>query len=80
MCPKNLALDHPAAPELLKYATGGCPCNTGKPWSKEMISEAVERGPHHTFQLSIQMQLSNYELKLRKKRGWGNVKWSCGMI
>ena len=46
MCPKNLALDHPAAGKLLKYATGGCPANTGKPWTKEMIHAAVERGPH----------------------------------
>jgi hypothetical protein len=46
MCPKNLALEHPAAEKLLQYATGGCPCNTGKPWSKEMIHAAVERGPH----------------------------------
>jgi hypothetical protein len=46
MCPTNLALDHPAAEELLKYATGGCPTNTGQPWTKEMITAAVERGPH----------------------------------
>lgn len=28
------------------YATGGCPVNTGKPCTKEMIHAAVERGPH----------------------------------
>lgn len=45
MCPKNLALDHPAAEEFLKYATGGCPANTGQPWTKQQMGEAVERGP-----------------------------------
>ena len=46
MCPKNLALEHPAANKLLQYATGGCPCNSGKPWTKEQMWEAVARGPH----------------------------------
>ena len=46
MCPSNLALKHPAAEKLSKYATGGCPTNTGKPWTKAEIWEAVERGPH----------------------------------
>ena len=46
MCPQNLALHHPAAAKLLEYATGGCPCNTGKPWTKEQMWAAVERGPH----------------------------------
>jgi hypothetical protein len=42
MCPSNLALDHPAAEKLLEYATGGCPANTGKPWTKEQMWAAVE--------------------------------------
>jgi hypothetical protein len=46
MCPANLALDHPAAEKLLEYATGGCPANTGKPWTKEQMWAAVDRGPH----------------------------------
>lgn len=46
MCPQRLALRHPAAAKLLQYATGGCPCKTGKEWTKEEIWEAVERGPH----------------------------------
>jgi hypothetical protein len=46
MCPSNLALHHPAAGKLLQYATGGCPCNTGKPWSKQQMWAAVERRPH----------------------------------
>ena len=36
MCPKGLALHHPAASKLLQYATGGCPVNAGAPWTLEM--------------------------------------------
>ena len=46
MCPKGLALHHPAAGKLLEYATGGCPTNTGKDWTVEQMRAAVERGPH----------------------------------
>jgi hypothetical protein len=33
MCPRGLALHHPAAAKLLQYATGGCPANTGQNFS-----------------------------------------------
>ena len=33
MCPRNLALHHPAADLLLDYATNGCPTLTGSPWT-----------------------------------------------
>jgi hypothetical protein len=46
MCPSNLALHHPAAAKLLQYATGGCPCKTGKPWTKKQMWAAIARGPH----------------------------------
>jgi hypothetical protein len=46
MCPKGLALHHPAAAKLLQYATGGCPVNSGQPWTTEMIEAAIARGPH----------------------------------
>lgn len=46
MCPRGLALHHPAATTLLQYATGGCPTNTGRDWTIEEITAAVERGPH----------------------------------
>jgi hypothetical protein len=46
MCPSGLALHHPAAATLLEYATGGCPTNTGNPWTKQQMQEAVDRGPH----------------------------------
>ena len=46
MCPRGLALHHPAAGKLLQYATGGCPVNSGKSWTLNMIESAIERGPH----------------------------------
>jgi hypothetical protein len=46
MCPKELALDHPAAATLKEYATYGCPEKTGNPWTKAAIWEVVEREPH----------------------------------
>ena len=46
MCPTNLALHHPAASTLLEYATNGCPVNTGKLWTKEMMLAAIHKGPH----------------------------------
>ena len=42
MEPSRLALCHPAAPELLRYATGGCPVHSGKPWTKEAMQAAVD--------------------------------------
>jgi hypothetical protein len=46
MCPSGLALHHPAAATLLEYATGGCPTNTGNPWTNQQMQEAINRGPH----------------------------------
>jgi hypothetical protein len=43
MCPANLALNHPAADLLLKYATQGCPTETGKPWTRQDPNECSER-------------------------------------
>ena len=42
MCPWGLALHHPAASTLLKYATGGCLVNTGRDWTVDMIKAAIE--------------------------------------
>ena len=46
MEPRGRALVHPAGPLLLEYAREGCPVNVGRPWSKEEIVAAAERGPH----------------------------------
>jgi len=46
MCPSGLALHHPAASTLLRYATRGCPVLSGKPWTREAMQAAIDRGPH----------------------------------
>lgn len=46
MYPFGLALQHPAAPSLLQYATRGCPVQPGKPWTVEKMQAAINRGPH----------------------------------
>jgi hypothetical protein len=51
MCPNGLALQHPAAELLKDWATLGCPTQTGKPWSKEEMWEAVARSPHSSARL-----------------------------
>jgi hypothetical protein len=48
MCPSGRALAHPAAGLLNKWATLGCPTRTGRPWTKDEMWEAVDRGPHQS--------------------------------
>jgi hypothetical protein len=71
MCPKRLALDHPAAATLKEYATYGCPAKTGKPWTKAEIWEAVERGPH-TSALLVEA-LEHFKQKAAKKVAMGQA-------
>lgn len=40
------ALSHPSGPLLLEYARDGCSVDIGRPWTKEEIMAAAERGPH----------------------------------
>ena len=46
MCPRGLALHHPAASALHHYAVHGCPTSTGAPWTVDQIQTAIDRGPH----------------------------------
>ena len=46
MCPRGLALHHPAAPLLIDFATLGCPTETGQPWTIPQMQAAIDRGPH----------------------------------
>jgi hypothetical protein len=71
MCPKGLALDHPTAATLKKYATYGCPAKTGKPWTKAEICEAVERG-QHALALSVKT-LKHFKQKAAKKVAMGQA-------
>ena len=46
MCPRGLALEHPAAPLLLKYAMTGCPVDTGPHWTSTQLAQAIDYGSH----------------------------------
>ncbi len=80
MCPSGLAIHHPAADELLKYATKGCPTETGQNWTKEMMAAAVERGPHASaltpeaiayFEKEIEQKLAAGQVKIVE---WDDIK------
>ena len=69
MCPSGLALHHEAADTLLQYATKGCPTKTGKPWTREEITAAVERGPHVSAMDPEAMQQLAAEVAAKAKQG-----------
>jgi hypothetical protein len=69
MCPRGLALRHPAAGALLEYATGGCPVNTGKNWTAEMVKTAVQRGAHVSALVSEAMEQLLTEALEKEKKG-----------
>ena len=46
MRPRNGALHHAAADNLLRYATNGCPVDCGRDWTIEEMQAAIEKGPH----------------------------------
>ena len=48
MCPAGLATSHPAGNLLAEWSKLGCPTRTGKPWTKDMMWEAVDQGPHQS--------------------------------
>ena len=69
MCPKGLALHHPAAAKLLQYATKGCPVNLGKPWTLEMMAAAIERGPHALARVREAIEQQNKEAREKEAKG-----------
>jgi hypothetical protein len=46
MLPRHEVLTHPAGPDLLQYATDGCPVDCGKSWSRQRIEAAIAKGAH----------------------------------
>ena len=80
MCPKGLAACHPAGELLLKYATGGCPTNTGRPWTLEEIIAAIEKGPHVSALVpeAIEQHLRELQEKVRHRQAkvvlWDDIK------
>ena len=80
MCPSGLALHHPAAAALLEYATQGCPCNTGKDWTKEQVAAAVLKGPHKSALEPDAIEQMEQEIKEKERQGqvkvvlWDDIK------
>ena len=69
MCPANTALLHPAANQLMKYATEGCPARTGADWTLEQLEEAVRRAPHSTSLVPEAIQQHLFEVEEKGKMG-----------
>ena len=67
MCPSNLALAHPAAGLLKRYATEDCPVDTGRHWTRDEIEAAIERG-NHPMEASAMRQFHDEALE-KQKRG-----------
>lgn len=80
MCPAGLALHHPAAATLLEYATQGCPCKTGRPWTISELEEAIEKGPHVSAMDPEAMQQYQDEVQTKVEKGqvqliaWDSIK------
>ena len=65
-----MAVDHPAYETLLGYATGGCPNNTGRNWTKE--ETAIMRGPHEST--LIDKYIANFPTEANGKVA---SNWAC---
>lgn len=80
MCPKGLALHHPAAGKLLQYAIKGCPSRTGRPWTKQEMQEAIDRGPHISALVPEAMEQLHAEIAVKVANGqcqvvyWDEIK------
>ena len=80
MCPAGLALHHPAAHLLTQYATLGCPTQTGKPWSKDEMEAAVQRGPHASALVEDAAEQLWLEVEEKVRKGqarlvtWDDIK------
>ena len=77
MCPRGLALHHPAAATLLQYASRGCLVNTGKPWTVDQMKAAIARGPHVSALVPDAMAQLDIEVQEKVANGQARVvKWS----
>jgi hypothetical protein len=77
MCPRGLALHHPAAPALRQYASQGCPTSTGNPWTTEQIQTVIDRGPHVSALGPEAMAALDAEVKEKVANGQARlVRWN----
>jgi hypothetical protein len=77
MCPRGLALQHPAAAQLLEYSTNGCPVDSGKPWTLAMLEAAILRGAHPSARDQIASRALHTETLQKVKEGYARlIPWS----
>ena len=80
MCPAGRDLEHPAGGILQVWATYGCPTKTGKPWTREVMTEAVQQGPHQSAMTPEALQHFAVEADKKVKQGqarimmWDDIK------
>ena len=80
MCPRGLALHHPAAATLLQYAERGCPVLTGTQWTTEQMQAAITRGPHVSALIPDAMAQLDTEVAEKVQKGqaklihWNDIK------
>ena len=73
MCPAGLALEHPAADLLLQYSQLGCPVETGQDWTADMMTAAIERGPHRSALEPAAMEQLQTEVEAKVQCGQARV-------
>ena len=77
MCPRGLALHHPAASALHHYAVHGCPTSTGAPWTVDQIQTAIDRGPHVSALVPDAMAHLDAEVREKVANGQARlVRWN----
>jgi hypothetical protein len=77
MCPRGLALHHPAASLLQQYAVNGCPTDTGAPWTREQVQAAIDRGPHVSALVPAAMEQLDMEVQEKVASGQARiVRWN----
>ena len=77
MCPRGLALHHPAATTLLEYATLGCPVNTGHNWTTDQMQSAIDRGPHVSALIPKAMAQLDDEINEKVLNGQARlIRWN----
>ena len=80
MRPRGEALQHPAADDLMQYATTGCPVNCGQQWTRDEIWAAIKNGACPSAQDPKAAQCCRDEALQKVKEGhcrlirWGDIK------
>ena len=72
MCPAGLARLHPAGDLLETWSQLGCPTMTGKPWTLQQMTEAIQRGPHVSATTPEAME--HFEAEIQEKVAAGQAR------